>query len=228
MRVAKANTCCRAPQAKGCRCRRRPQTCMSHDLFGHDRFGSRRPCATAKPFHAADFCRARRRQRLSRCSRALQGRRPIPVSYTHLDVYKRQGRDRAEADGVAVGRRLRDRVHADIAAGAALVVDVELFAQPFRQLLRNEACDQVTGAAGRERHDDADRPRGVGLLRRCVLAERGAKRGRRGDDDAEPSSREPSLHSLAPPGRIVGLVGSMLHNFQKRNQQSGRGESSRR
>ena len=66
---------------------------------------------------------------------------------------------------VAVGRRLGREVGADGAAGARLVVDDQRRAQLLAHLLRQGAREEVGGAAGRERHDQADRLAGPGLLR---------------------------------------------------------------
>ena len=68
---------------------------------------------------------------------------------------------RDEADGVAVGRRRQHVLHADIAAGADVVLDDELLAELFRQVLAEDARDGVVGAAGGERNDEAHRPRRI-------------------------------------------------------------------
>ena len=56
-----------------------------------------------------------------------------------------------EADGVAVGRRGQVGLGADIAAGADAVLDDELLAEMFRQVLAEQPRGGVVGAAGRER-----------------------------------------------------------------------------
>src|SRR5215831_17163584 len=68
---------------------------------------------------------------------------------------------RGEKDGVAIARRTRGLAHAEIAASAGDVLDVELFAKFLRQFLRHQPCDDVGDASGRERHDDLDRLAGV-------------------------------------------------------------------
>src|SRR5262249_18345313 len=68
---------------------------------------------------------------------------------------------RGEQDGVAIARRTRGLPHAEIAAGAGDVLDVELFAKFLRQFLRHQPCDDVGDASGRERHDDLDGLAGV-------------------------------------------------------------------
>ena len=71
-----------------------------------------------------------------------------------------------EQHGVAVARRARDLRHADVAAGAGDVLDVELLAELLRQLLRDQPSGDVGHAARRERHDDLDRLVRI-LLREC-------------------------------------------------------------
>ena len=68
--------------------------------------------------------------------------------------------------GITIGSRVSDQRHAEIAAGAGVILDIELFAQAVAQLLCDQACHHVGGAGRRERHDDFDRPCRVA---RCVL-----------------------------------------------------------
>ena len=77
------------------------------------------------------------------------------------------GADRAEQQRVAVGRRLGDQLRADIAAGAALVLDHDIGAPGVLQMLGGDAAQQVGRAGGRERHDHADRLAGIGLRPAC-------------------------------------------------------------
>ena len=65
---------------------------------------------------------------------------------------------RAEQDGVAVGRRMGDRLGADIGAAAALVLDDDLVARGFRQAGREDAGDGVGSSAGNEGDDDPHQP----------------------------------------------------------------------
>ena len=60
------------------------------------------------------------------------------------------GRD--DADRVAVGRRLRDRIDADVAGSADLVVDDHGLAERFAERLAEDAAEDVGQPAGRERH----------------------------------------------------------------------------
>ncbi|MCY1213937.1 hypothetical protein D9M72_257400 [compost metagenome] len=76
--------------------------------------------------------------------------------------------DRMRAGGgdqqrIAIGRSLGGHVRADRAAGAGAVVDHDLLAHAGAHLLRDGACQQVSRAAGREGHDQADRLAGVGV-----------------------------------------------------------------
>ena len=68
---------------------------------------------------------------------------------------------RREQERVAVGRRLGDDVAGDDAARAGLVVDQHLLAELGRQPLGQEARHDVRDAAGREGHDQSDRPLGI-------------------------------------------------------------------
>ena len=67
---------------------------------------------------------------------------------------------------VAVGRGAHDRVDADGAAGAALVLHHHLLAEHVGELLRGHARGEIDAAAGRQRNDELDRPRRIAVLRR--------------------------------------------------------------
>ena len=69
----------------------------------------------------------------------------------------RVGARRADDEGVAVRIGLGDEIGGDVAACARLVLDDELLAVFFRELLRHEAAENVGGAAGGERHDEFHR-----------------------------------------------------------------------
>ena len=62
-----------------------------------------------------------------------------------------------DADRVAVGCCLCDRVGAEHAALAAAIVDHDRLLDQFRHALADHARDDVVGPAGRERHDQLDR-----------------------------------------------------------------------
>ncbi len=79
---------------------------------------------------------------------------------------------------VAVGRRLRDDIGADVAAGARPVVDHHLLREAVAQFLRDRAGDDVGAAARRKRDDEADGLRGIGVRRGPRLRRQCCKRCR--------------------------------------------------
>ena len=89
---------------------------------------------------------------------------------------KRQRERRVDADGdrVAVGRRLRDRVEPDRAAGAAAVLDDEGLVPLRLQARRKGAREQIGGRGRRLAEDDAHGAVGQSLRER---AERARKHG---------------------------------------------------
>jgi hypothetical protein len=74
-------------------------------------------------------------------------------------------RGAGEQQGIAVGRCLSDEIGADRAAGTRLVLDEELPAELLRKPRREHARGRVGEAAGRQRHHDAHRARGIGLCK---------------------------------------------------------------
>ena len=76
----------------------------------------------------------------------------------------RERADVAEDQRVLVGRR-GDLGHRDVAGAARLVVDVDALAEQLAELDRGRAGDDLRAAAGRERHDEADRLGRPGSLR---------------------------------------------------------------
>jgi hypothetical protein len=77
-------------------------------------------------------------------------------------------------DGVAVGRRLGDRVGRDIAAGARAVLHDHRLTEHLGHFRADHARHRVDGAAGHEGDDDADRLARIGLGKSGA----GMKRGR--------------------------------------------------
>jgi len=75
--------------------------------------------------------------------------------------------DAAHAERVAVGRRLRDEVHADVPACAGAVLDHDRLSERLAERRRERAAKRVDDRARRERADEADR------LRRPALRPRG-------------------------------------------------------
>ncbi len=106
------------------------------------------------------------------------------------------GRDRRDADGVAVGRGLGDGVGADRTAPAGAVFHHHRLAQDAAHLVRRATADDVGGAAGGERNDQADRLGGVALgLRR-------GGGGRQGQGQCEFASLHEIMSPVINPGRV--------------------------
>ena len=74
-----------------------------------------------------------------------------------------QAAEVGEQQRVAVGRALRDEIGADVAVRAGLVLDDHRLAPDLGELRADLAREDVGGAAGRVRHDEADRLRWIGL-----------------------------------------------------------------
>ena len=82
---------------------------------------------------------------------------------------------RHHADGVAVGRRLRDNRSAECATGATAVVDKDLLPQILGHFWGDYSGNDVRVTAGRERHHEADgarRPCALSARHRCHRRER--------------------------------------------------------
>ena len=69
-----------------------------------------------------------------------------------------QRRRRRRKQRVTIGSRMIDEFGADIARRAGAVLDDDRLAPFARQPVRDQPRNGVGGAAGRERHDDFDRP----------------------------------------------------------------------
>src|SRR5438309_5597153 len=97
-----------------------------------------------------------------------------------LCVHPRVHRVRADdqTDGVAVGRRLGDRIGADDAARAGLVLDEYRLADGLGHLGGDDAREHIGCPAGWERRNDADR---LGW----ILRERGGAKDERGGCERE-------------------------------------------
>jgi len=108
----------------------------------------------------------------------------------HRVVHRRIDHDigRHDQQGVAVGGGSCALTHAEIAAGAADILDIELPSERLGQFLRGEARENVGRTARRVRNDHAHRPRRVGL-RRCERRQRG-RRGRCGGELQKLSARK--------------------------------------
>ena len=68
-----------------------------------------------------------------------------------------------EEQGVAVGARARRDLRADVAVGAAAILDDEGLADALGERLREHAARGIDAAAGGERHDHAHRPARIAL-----------------------------------------------------------------
>ena len=104
---------------------------------------------------------------------------------------------------VAVGFGFRDQVGGDDAGGPGLVFHDHRLAEPFLQLLRDDAPEHVGEAAGREADDDADRPVRVGI----ALGVRG-RQDRRGEQKGEAAQQvaHDLLLSGDGPGRVLAAA----------------------
>ena len=91
-------------------------------------------------------------------TKSLNGSYGIGVVEARIDAIGAGG----EQDGVAVGLGTRDVAVADVAAGAALVLDEHRAAQHLLHLGRHHAGGDVGGAAGRVRDHDLDRALRIG------------------------------------------------------------------
>src|SRR5262245_17118583 len=80
---------------------------------------------------------------------------------------------------VTICGRSHDCFSADVGASTRAVLHYELLAEPLRQPLTHQARDNVGRTGRSERHDDAHRPRGIGLRRSDprVGRQRGSTRG---------------------------------------------------
>ena len=95
-----------------------------------------------------------------------------------------RGRHRGHAQHVAVGRGLDHLERADRAAAAGLVLHQHLLAQFLAQAGRDDARDDVGGAARREGHDQADR-----LAREGLGQGQRGRQGRHGQGGLQQSQR---------------------------------------
>ena len=115
--------------------------------------------------------------------------------------------DRAHQQGVAVRCRLGHFGGAEVAAGAGLVVDDEGLAEGALQLRRQRAGQQVGGAAGRERHDDAHRLARPGGLRprRSGQRQSGDKQGAAANGHGGVLEASTMKHRVCPRGKIPAM-----------------------
>src|SRR5258706_12945598 len=81
-------------------------------------------------------------------------------------------RQRAHYERVAVGRRFRHGIGADIAAGAGLVLDYNRLSPRVTQMLADCTSGEIERTTRRKRHDQLDRPAGISL---CTCNKRQAR-----------------------------------------------------
>jgi hypothetical protein len=98
-----------------------------------------------------------------------------------------------------IRRRARRRAHAEIAAGAGLVLDVELLAQVLGELSREQACHDVGRSSRCKRHDHAHRPIWISI-RYGVFCANDGRREHRGRD--QQSARDQLSHPHAHRTRL--------------------------
>src|SRR5215470_2823994 len=111
---------------------------------------------------------------------------------------------RSNEDRVAIGRRQSRSAHTDIAAGTADVLDVELLSNLLRQLLCDDAAENIGVPAWPERNDHTHRARRIGL--RPCDARQGRQRGSAGGQINKISAgkfqlQPPSHHSITSSAR---------------------------
>src|SRR6516162_3574679 len=84
-----------------------------------------------------------------------------------IELVVEGGVDRVHSDAsekrIAGGGRTYNGLGADIAGSTRPVLDDEWLAEPLRQPLRDQACDDVGRPASGKADDDAHRPRRIGL-----------------------------------------------------------------
>src|SRR5262249_23297341 len=119
---------------------------------------------------------------------------------------------RGDVERVAVGIGSRRDLSADIGAGAATVLDHHLLTPSLREPVAKDACDHVGGAAGHERNDDADVPRGPALQRRTLCSGRtGERAGRQHGRGKKPGETAAGEHEPPPPSRPLAGAKPRAH-----------------
>src|SRR5262245_28493332 len=117
-----------------------------------------------------------------------------------------------EQEGVAVGCAPRRLTGADVSAGTADILDVELPAEMLGQLLGSEPREHVGQAAGREWDDDSHRPCWISLRPRDAR-QRGSTRCQM-DKLSTGKFHRGSPHSITSSARASTVVGmSILSDF---------------
>src|SRR5262249_23403050 len=118
---------------------------------------------------------------------------------------------RHKQDRVADGRRPGGGAHTEIAASPCHVLDVELLAELFRQLERNEPRHHIGRPRGRERYDHFDRPIGISRAlrkRRTGKEKPGAGGEHRGGHVGHSHRRSPWFSGVAAASRSCTITRS--------------------
>jgi hypothetical protein len=108
----------------------------------------------------------------------VTGMKSLSTSHLVVKAWIDDDARRRQQDSIAVARRAGRIRHADIAAGAGDVFNVELVPQLLGKLLRDQPSGDVGHAAGRERDDDPD-----GLARVLLCEGRARNDERRAERD---------------------------------------------
>src|ERR1700754_4468730 len=90
-----------------------------------------------------------------------------------------------QQDGVAVRRRFRDDVRAEIAAGTWAIVDDDRLLENLAHLVGDDLAEDADAAAWRIGHDHADRPVRIALRLRAHRS--GADRKHRAEHQSKSS-----------------------------------------
>ena len=150
--------------------------------------------------------------RAARSSRRARSRRSAIGANDFADRSRHSGRarDRSRASPrcrpAACSRRAprsRRRVGGERAAGARAVVDDHLLAERRRQVLCDQSAHHVDRPAGRERHQQPDRARGIFVLR---LRRRRTSPARAAMSDDENAPRRASQRRILPLETAFGAL----------------------
>src|SRR5262249_5762061 len=122
---------------------------------------------------------------------------------------------------VTICGRSHNCLSADVGASARAVLHHELLAEPLRQPLTDQARDDVGRTGRSERHDDAHRPRRIGLRPRYVRysRERGSTHCQMQKISAGKFHFEPSLSlhiTRSPRARAALATATAVSSLQAR------------
>ena len=141
------------------------------------------------------------------------------VSWSRVDVLvDRVGRDVADEQRVAVGRRLRRRLERDVAVRAGPVLDHEALAERLGELLRDDARDDVGGAARAVGHEDPHRLRSDS----CPAPRRPQRRAMQNSSCGEASSSSSSRAIIADAHRSTSTPTGIRRNGSRSSRRTAR------